>query len=174
VVVEATSTASGLREAIRALAPGAICTGVGYYLAAGTRLPLMRMYASDATLRVGVSHARAVLPELLTFLARTGFPAERVTTLAGGGDEAPTAYAARTTKVVLQRPPLFSRDGFGAESSGDITSPSQRAPSTNWPRHGKLLVGFAGTRARSSVGERSLHTRRPRCCGPTKQNQSPR
>jgi alcohol dehydrogenase len=106
VVVEATSRAAGLRRSLRALAPGGICTAVGYYLATGTALPLMRMYATDATLRVGVSHARAVLPDLLAFVARTGFPAERVTTLTAAWDEAPSAYARRTTKVVLQRDPL--------------------------------------------------------------------
>ncbi|WP_433469750.1 alcohol dehydrogenase catalytic domain-containing protein [Spirillospora sp. CA-128828] len=106
VVVEATSRAAGLRAGLRALAPGGICTAVGYYLAAGTRLPLMRMYATDATLRVGVSHARATLPDLLEFLRRTGFPAENVTTLTAGWDDAPTAYAARTTKLVLARDPL--------------------------------------------------------------------
>jgi threonine dehydrogenase-like Zn-dependent dehydrogenase len=106
VVVEASSRAAGLRRAVRSLAPGGVCTGVGYYLGAGTRVPLMRMYATDATLRVGVSHARAVLPDLLAFVARTGFAAERVTTLTADWDDAPSAYAARTTKVVLQRDPL--------------------------------------------------------------------
>jgi alcohol dehydrogenase len=103
VVVEASSRARGLRRAIRSLAPGGVCTAVGYYLAAGTRVPLMRMYATDATLRVGVSHARATLPDLLAFIARTGFPAEQVTTLTADWEDAPAAYAARTTKVVLQR-----------------------------------------------------------------------
>jgi alcohol dehydrogenase len=103
VVVEASSRAAGLRRAIRSLAPGGICTAVGYYLATGTRVPLMHMYATDAVLRVGVSHARAALPELLAFVARSGFPAEQATTLTADWDDAPTAYAARTTKVVLQR-----------------------------------------------------------------------
>ena len=106
VVVEATSRPPGLRQAVRALAPGGICTAVGYYLASGTRVPLMRMYATDATLRLGVSHARAVLPELLAFIDRSRFPAERVTTLTADWDDAPSAYAARTTKLVLQREPL--------------------------------------------------------------------
>ena len=106
VVVEASSRAAGLRRAIHALAPGGICTAVGYYLGAGTRVPLMRMYATDATLHVGVSHARAVLPDLLAFVARAGFAAERVTTLTADWDDAPHAYAARTTKVVVQRDPL--------------------------------------------------------------------
>jgi alcohol dehydrogenase len=103
VVVEASSRAGGLRRALRSLAPGGICTAVGYYLATGTRLPVMHMYATDATLRVGVSHARAVLPDLLDFVARTGYQAEQVTTVTADWEDAPTAYAARTTKLVLQR-----------------------------------------------------------------------
>ena len=106
VVVEASSRAAGLRRAIRSLARGGICTAVGYYLATGTRVPLMHMYATDATLRVGVSHARAVLPDLLAFVARTRYPAEQVTTLTAHWDDAPTAYATRTTKLVLQRDPV--------------------------------------------------------------------
>ncbi len=103
IVVEATSRAAGLRRAMHALAPGGVCTAVGYYMASGTRLPLMRMYATDVTLRLGVSHPRAVLPALLDFVDRTGFPAERATTLTAGWDDAPSAYTARTTKVVLHR-----------------------------------------------------------------------
>ena len=41
--------------------------------------------------------------------ARTGFPAERVTTLAAPWDDAPAAYAAHTSKVVLCREPLATR-----------------------------------------------------------------
>jgi alcohol dehydrogenase len=106
VVVEASSRAAGIRRAIHSLAPGGVCTAVGYYLAVGTRVPLMRMYATDGTLRVGVSHARAVLPDLLAFVERTGYAAEHVSTLTADWDDAPRAYAARTTKVVLQRDPL--------------------------------------------------------------------
>jgi alcohol dehydrogenase len=106
VVVEASSRAAGVRRAIRALAPGGVCTAVGYYLGATTRVPLMRMYATDATLRLGVSHARAVLPDLLAFVERTGFAAERVATVTADWDDAPVAYAARTTKVVLRREAL--------------------------------------------------------------------
>ena len=106
VVVEATSSASGLREAVRALAPGGVCTAVGYYLSSGTRVPLMHMYATDATLRLGVSHARAILPDLLSFIERSGFPAERVTTTTADWRDAPRAYGDRTTKLALQRDPL--------------------------------------------------------------------
>jgi len=106
IVVEASSTSVGLRQAIRALAPGGTCTAVGYYVGTVTGVPVMRMYATSATLHLGVSHVRAVLPELLDFVARTGFPAENVTTLTADWDDAPTAYAAHTTKVVLERDPI--------------------------------------------------------------------
>jgi alcohol dehydrogenase len=103
VVVEATSSTSGLQRAVRAIAPGGICTAVGYYIASATRVPLMHMYATDATLHLGVSHSRAIIPDVLNFVHRTGFPAERVTTLTAEWEDAPASYAARTTKVVLQR-----------------------------------------------------------------------
>jgi alcohol dehydrogenase len=106
VAIEASSRADGVRAALRALNPGGICTAVGYYLSPATRVPLMRMYATDATLHLGVSSVRPVLPELLEFVAGTDFPAERVTTLLADWEDAPTAYAAHTTKLVLHRPPL--------------------------------------------------------------------
>lgn len=106
IVVETASNARGLREGLRALAPGGACVGTGYYVRANTKLPVMDMYATSATLQVGVSHVRPVLPELLAFIAQTGFEAERVTTLLADWDDAPSAYQERTTKVVLYRPPL--------------------------------------------------------------------
>jgi threonine dehydrogenase-like Zn-dependent dehydrogenase len=109
IAVEASSTARGVRTALRALNPGGICTAVGYYLSPGTRVPLMHMYANDATLRIGVSHVRPELPELLAFIARTGFPAELVTTVTADWDDAPQAYTEHTTKLVLHRPPLDTR-----------------------------------------------------------------
>jgi alcohol dehydrogenase len=114
VAVEATSRPAGIRRALRALAPGGICTAVGYYVATGTRVPLMHMYATDATLHLGVSHPRAILPDLLDFIDRTGFPAETVTTVTADWDDAPTAYQARTTKVVLQRDPVAAGAAGGA------------------------------------------------------------
>ncbi|KGN34292.1 dehydrogenase [Knoellia sinensis KCTC 19936] len=103
VAVEASSTSRGLRRALRALRPGGICTGTGYYLSPGTKLPVMDMYATSATLRVGVSHVRPVLPDLLDFVATSGFPAEKVTSLLADWEDAPEAYAAYTTKLVLHR-----------------------------------------------------------------------
>ncbi len=106
IAVEATSSGRGVRSAIRAMGPGGICTAVGYYVAPNTGVPLMHMYANDMTLRVGVSHVRPALPELLDFVARDEFPAEVVTTITANWDDAPEAYTERTTKLVLHRPAL--------------------------------------------------------------------
>ncbi len=106
VAVEASSREQGLRDAVRALRPGGICTGAGYYLGSGTKVPVMDMYATSATLNIGVSSVRPVLPELLEFVATSGFPAELVTSLVADWEDAPTAYAERTTKLVLHRDPL--------------------------------------------------------------------
>ncbi|MFI7531264.1 hypothetical protein [Nocardia salmonicida] len=70
----------------------------------------MHMYANDATLKIGVSNVRPVLPELLDFLAREDFPAELVTTLTADWEDAPHAYTARTTKLVLRRDPLHTAE----------------------------------------------------------------
>lgn len=106
VAVEASSTEQGLRDALRALGPGGVCTATGYYVGTGTKVPVMDMYATSATLQVGVSNVRPRLPELLDFVARTGFPAERVTSTLLPWEEAPEGYAAHATKLVLHRDPL--------------------------------------------------------------------
>jgi len=106
VAVEASSRASGLGAALRALRPGGVCTGTGYYLATGTKLPVMDMYATSTTLQVGVSHVRPHLPAVLDFIVESDFPAEMVTSILADWEDAPEAYATRTTKLVLHRPPL--------------------------------------------------------------------
>lgn len=103
IVVEAAGNTNGIRYAIRATAPGGICTAVGYYTAKNTGVPLMHMYANDVTLHLGVSHPRAILPELLDWVHANNFPAERVTTTTADFDDAPHAYAERTTKLVITR-----------------------------------------------------------------------
>lgn len=109
VAVEASSTEQGLRDAVRALGPGGVCTATGYYVGTGTKLPVMDMYATSATLRVGVSNVRPRLPELLDFVVRSDFPAEKVTSTLLPWEDAPDGYAAHTTKLVLHREPLELR-----------------------------------------------------------------
>lgn len=106
IVVEASSSSGGLRHALRSTAPGGECTAVGYYVRTRTGMPLMHMYATDITLHLGVSHPRAVLPELLAWVHEQNFPAELVAPRVDDFDDAPNAYAAHATKVVLARDPI--------------------------------------------------------------------
>lgn len=110
VVVEGTSSAAGVDAALRSLAPGGVCQPVGYYLPMGTKVPLMHMYANDATLKIGVSNVRPILPDVLNFVATERFPAEKVTTLTADWEDAPQAYRAHTTKLVLHRAPLYAEE----------------------------------------------------------------
>lgn len=103
IVVDASSTTTGIRSAIRSTASGGICTGVGYYVRTNTGIPLMHMYAHDITLHLGVSHPRPILPELLSWIATHDFPAEIVTTQLMNFDDAPHVYAQQTIKLVLHR-----------------------------------------------------------------------
>jgi len=109
ITVDASSTAAGLRYAIGALAPGGTCTALGFYFRRGTPLPLWRMYLNDATLRVGVAHARAHLPAVLDLIAQKRFDPSVVTTLVAAWDDAPRALLESSTKVVLERPRLTKR-----------------------------------------------------------------
>ncbi len=106
VAVEGTSSAAGVDLALRSLAPGGVCQPVGWYLPPGTKVPLMHMMVNDATLKISAASVRPLLPELLHFVAEDDFPAELVTTLTADWDDAPEAYKARTTKLVLHRPRL--------------------------------------------------------------------
>lgn len=106
IVVEAASSTACIQYALRSTATGGICTATGYYVATNTPIPLMHMYATDITLRLGVSHPRAFLPDLLAWVHANDFPAEKVTSQVGDFDDAPDVYDARTTKLVLYRDPL--------------------------------------------------------------------
>lgn len=118
IAVEASSQGAGVRDALRSLNPGGVCTAVGYYFSPTTGVPLMHMYATDATLHLGVSSVRPILPDLLDFVARDNFPAETVTTVLADWQDAPTAYAVRTTKLVLHRQPIDLVDLHDAPGPG--------------------------------------------------------
>jgi threonine dehydrogenase-like Zn-dependent dehydrogenase len=103
IAVDASSTAAGLRYALRSLSPGGVCTAVGFYFASRTGLPLMQMYANSTTLHVGVSHVRSDLPKMLALVERGEFDPLKVATLVADWDDAPEAFTTRTTKVIVRR-----------------------------------------------------------------------
>lgn len=108
ITVDASMNQDGLRFAIRSLAPGGVCTTVGYYFQKGTSIPLMQMYVNDSTLHTGISHARASLPDVLALIESKKFQPEKITTLLANWDDAAEAYLERTTKVVIHRPSMFT------------------------------------------------------------------
>jgi len=107
ITVDASMNQDGIRFAIRSLAPGGICTSVGFYFQKETSIPLMQMYANDSTLHTGVSHPRADLPDVLDLIESKKFQPEKITTLLATWDDAAEAYLERTTKVVIHRPSIF-------------------------------------------------------------------
>jgi alcohol dehydrogenase len=107
ITVDASSTTAGPTYALSALAPGGTCTGIGFYLRRGTRLPLWKMYMKSATLHVGVSNPSADLPAALELVAAKRFDPSRVNTLVADWDDAPRALLERSTKVVVRREPLY-------------------------------------------------------------------
>jgi threonine dehydrogenase-like Zn-dependent dehydrogenase len=64
------------------------------------------MYMKSPTLHVGVSHARADLPAVLRLLEEGRLDPSTVNTLVVDWNDAPRALLERSTKLVLQRPPL--------------------------------------------------------------------
>ncbi|WP_217343201.1 zinc-binding dehydrogenase [Rhodanobacter sp. C01] len=105
VSVDASSTAAGLRYALRSLAPGGSCTAVGFYFAKRTSLPLMQMYANSTTMHVGISHPRRDLPDVIELVRQGIFDPLKVATLVADWNDAPDAFTTRTTKVIVAREP---------------------------------------------------------------------
>jgi threonine dehydrogenase-like Zn-dependent dehydrogenase len=107
ITVDASMNQDGIRFAIRSLAPGGICTSVGFYFQKGTSLPLMQMYCNDSKFHTGISHPRACLPDVLDLIQIKKFQPEKITTLLANWDDAAQAFLERTTKVVVHRPSIF-------------------------------------------------------------------
>lgn len=71
ISVKAFSGAAGLDFALRSLAPGGVCTGVGYYVTKRTGVPLMHMYANA---RPCTSACRTPARSCPTYARRTAPP----------------------------------------------------------------------------------------------------
>jgi alcohol dehydrogenase len=110
VTVDASNREAGLDYAIRAAAPGGVCTSVGFYFRTGTPVPLWHMYLKGTRLHVGVSNPRADLPAVLELIAAGRFHPGRVTSRVAEWHEAPDAFLDReATKVVVARGTVLAR-----------------------------------------------------------------
>jgi threonine dehydrogenase-like Zn-dependent dehydrogenase len=109
ISVEASSLSKGLGYALSALAPGGMCTALGFYLRKRTPLPLWNMYLKSATLHVGVAHARMHVPAVLELIARGAFDPSLLAPLVGDWNDADRILLERATKVIVRRKPLRER-----------------------------------------------------------------
>jgi threonine dehydrogenase-like Zn-dependent dehydrogenase len=108
IVIDGSGAAGALPFAIRALAPGGICTTVFFYLRHGTSIPLWHMYVRGGTLSTGLANVRADLPDILRTIQSGALKPELVTTLRAEWRDATEALLVPTTKVILVRPSLFT------------------------------------------------------------------
>ncbi len=79
-----------LGVALACTAPDGVCSSAGC-LHRSTRIPVLSMYARNATLHVGRTHARALMPEVLGLIASERLHPEVVTTCVAPLDDAPRA-----------------------------------------------------------------------------------
>ena len=79
----------GLPHALAATAPDGVCSSSGG-LHRSVQIPLLRMYVRNATLHVGRTHVRALMPEVPELMARGGLHPEAITTTVAPLDVAPS------------------------------------------------------------------------------------
>jgi alcohol dehydrogenase len=106
LVVDAGASGRSLRAALTATEPDGICTSAGM-LHRSARIPVALMYGRNATLHIGRTHARAVIPGVLKLIADGRLHPEQVTTNVADLDDAPRALAehvrSHATKTILAR-----------------------------------------------------------------------
>lgn len=81
---------AGTKETLTATAPDGVCTSSGA-LHRATSVPMALIYGRNATLHVGRTHARAVIPEVLALMSAGKLRPELVTTCVEPLDNAPRA-----------------------------------------------------------------------------------
>ncbi|MES2731318.1 MAG: alcohol dehydrogenase catalytic domain-containing protein [Bacteroidota bacterium] len=108
IVVDASNKSEGLRCALSSVAPGGICTSVGIFARKSSPIPLFKMYVNDVTFKMGVTNARANIPEVLSLVQSGRFNPGLLTTNLADWKDASTAFLESAVKVVVQRDRLFS------------------------------------------------------------------
>jgi threonine dehydrogenase-like Zn-dependent dehydrogenase len=91
-----------LRQALRATAPGGVCTEVGVFTGDVT-LPLNQMYTKGVRLIAERHNARADLPAVLDLIAQGRMDPAIVTGTTAGWDEAAAAWSDHRDKLVVVR-----------------------------------------------------------------------
>ena len=103
IVVDCGSRRAGLHYAISCCEPDGIAQSVSYYPAAGTDLPLGKLYTLGITFHIGRVHSAAVTPAVLQLAASGAISPGAVTTKTIAWDESPEHYLADAVKLVVTR-----------------------------------------------------------------------
>ena len=90
LVLDLTTDPAGLRRALELTSPDGICSSAGG-LHGDAKIPYGLMFARNATLKIGRSHARAEAPAVLDLIDSGRIAPERVTSSVGALDDAPRA-----------------------------------------------------------------------------------
>lgn len=93
LVVDVSAHPHGLRMALTRTAPDGICSSAGM-LHGHARIPVALLYGRNATLHIGRTHARAVIPKVLDLMATGRLKPQAVTTTVASWEEAPSALNA--------------------------------------------------------------------------------
>lgn len=96
LVIDASGSPRGLRTALTMTARDGICTSIGG-LHTNARIPTGLLYGRNATLHVGRTHARAIIPYVLELISDGRLQPERVTTHRGVLDDAPRVLREHVT-----------------------------------------------------------------------------
>jgi alcohol dehydrogenase len=104
LVVDATGSSPGMRAALEHTAPDGVCSSVGM-MHRFARIPAGMMFGRNATLHVGRTHARALIPRVLELITVGDLRPELVTTELAPLDDAPAAINShvhgQSTKTIL-------------------------------------------------------------------------
>jgi alcohol dehydrogenase len=79
----------GLPHALAATAPDGVCSSSGG-LHRSVQIPMLRMYVRNATLHIGRTHVRALMPQVLELMASGRLRPEAITTTRASLDLAPS------------------------------------------------------------------------------------
>ena len=103
VTVEASASEPGLSVAVRSTRPGGVCTSVGIYYQATTRMPLLAMYGTGITFVHGRVNSRTCMHDVLPIIQSGRFQPAIVTGLTAEWDDAAEALLDPAAKVIVTR-----------------------------------------------------------------------
>jgi alcohol dehydrogenase len=103
ITVDAGASRESVATAIRATAPGGICTSVGIVFEPETPVPLLEMYLSGITFKIGRAMVRPAIPQILELAAAGRLRLDRVVDRIVDWDDAPRAVGGTHVKLVVAR-----------------------------------------------------------------------